>query len=150
MNGHRGHGTLARIARQIPAGAVATIDSAGGDSRAAGASGWSHWWQREWSGGDGQLIWDAEGPAGRWHTGYGVEVTTAGVRLGPATSRDFLSTEDGFAAMLPFGGKLYASSVSSGAIYCCDGSGWDLACDTGKDSMASMAVHQGCLYVGSG
>lgn len=112
------------------------------------SSGWRWWHQSDWRGGEGQRVWDGER---RWRAGYGVDISEAGrVRLGPALAGSFTSTEDGFAAMLAFGSKLYAAAGSSGRVYSFDGSTWEVAHDTLKTSLRSMARHGNDLYVGSG
>ena len=118
--------------------------------------GWRWWQQSDWRGGDGQRVagngktggWD---DGARWRSGYGVEVGEPGrVELGPALKLSFLSSEEGFAAMLAFHGKQYALPTSSGKIYSYDGSGWTVDWDSGKGSMRSLIRHRDRLYAGSG
>ncbi len=125
-----------------------------GTQHSSPSAGWQRWHQASWEGGDGCRNWDAESPvvsSGRWWAGYGVEIEEAGkVRLGPALSCCFASTEDGFAAMLAFRDHLYALPTSSGKIYSFDGTGWSVDWDSGKGALASLARHRDQLFAGSG
>ena len=118
--------------------------------------GWRQWSQSDWRGGDGQDT-GGQGAGGslqtprRFRTGYGIDVGEAGrVRLGPALTGSFSSEESGFAAMLAFGSRLYAAAGSSGKLYRYDGVTWEVAHDTLKPSLRSLARYGGGLYLGSG
>lgn len=156
-----GQGFLVRPDSYSRAAAILMDGQAGDPGAALGAGrpapspGWRRWQQSDWRGGDGQRAWDGKtgklGDGRRWWTGYGVDVGEAGrVRLGPVLSTSYVSTEDGFSAMLAFGDKLYALPTSSGKIYSFDGSAWAMDHDTGKSSMASLARYRDRLYAGSG
>ena len=126
-----------------------SLDSPLGTNSSSLVSSWRRWQQSDWRGGDGMEVW--EDGENRWRTGYGIDVGEAGrVRLGAAMLVDYVSAEDGFAAMLAFRGKLYALPTSSGKIYSCDGSTWGVDYDTGKGSLRSLARHRDRLYAGSG
>ncbi|MGI5837108.1 MAG: hypothetical protein ACOX87_11580 [Chloroflexota bacterium] len=134
---------------------TASIDTSLGAQPSAPYSGWRRWHQTNWLGGDGQRSWDAEaqrrGEAGRWRSGYGIEIGEAGrVKLGSPLSPAYIASEDGFEAMIPFRGKLYAAPTSSGKIYCFDGDLWSVAYDTGKSCIRALARHGDQLYAGSG
>ncbi len=127
---------------------VLALDSSLSTRHSPLAPAWRQWQQSDWRGGDGQDVWDS---GSRWRLGYGVDISGAGkVRLGPTLSPSYSSSEDAFAAMLTFQGKLYALSGSSGKIYSYDGATWGVAHDTGKASLRSLARHGDRLYAGSG
>lgn len=103
------------------------------------------WAVADWRRGDGHPL---AGETGGFRTGFGVDVATQGqLRLGPAVAASLASTEDGFAAMAPYGGKLYAVSSSSGGVRCFDGASWSIPW-TAPVTLRSVAQAYGELMLG--
>lgn len=115
---------------------------------------WRRWRQSDWRRGDGQRVSPhPEVEAGRWYRGHGVEIGEAGrLSMGPALGVSYASVEDGFAALMPYGGDLYAVAESSGKVYRLDGdtATWGEDHDTGKAALRSVAVRFEEVLVGSG
>ncbi len=88
------------------------------------------WAVTDWRRGDGHPLAGGGGQGsgnGGFKAGFGVDVGTQGrLGLGPAVGVSLASAEDGFAAMAPYGGNLYAVSSSSGAVRSFDGSSWSI------------------------
>jgi hypothetical protein len=119
----------------------------GGD----GPAGLKSWTVSDWRRGDGHLTETGgrgDRERGGFRTGFGVDVGTSGrLALGPAVAASLATTEDGIAAMLPFGGKLYAVSRSSGAVRAFDGSSWSVAW-TAPAALRSLGSAYGELMLG--
>lgn len=117
--------------------------SAGGNG-----SGWKRWTVSGWQRGDGVAMPEK---TGGFASGYGIEIGTPGrLSLARETAVSYASAEDGLAALVPFQGKLYAASKSSGKVFQFDGAAWSLAYTAPVARLRSAAVAYGELMIGSG
>ena len=136
--GSRYHIKIGGVGFLVAAGSYRRTGSDRGEAR--------RWGMADWRRGDGHPLAEK---AGGFHAGYGVDIGSEGrLSLGPEVGLALATAEDGFAAMLPFGGSLYVVSRSSGAVRCFDGSSWSIPY-TAPASLRCLGAAFGELMAGA-